>query len=61
MDDVRLFVASGHVIACDPKETVLDNQFSEFHVKVSILYCPNNISVIMTIWKWLLVQTIVDG
>jgi hypothetical protein len=27
---------------------------------VSILYCPNNISVVMIIWKWSLAQTIVD-
>jgi hypothetical protein len=28
---------------------------------MNILYCLNNISTIMTIWKWLLAQTIVDG
>jgi hypothetical protein len=61
VDDVGLFVTSGHVIACDLREAVLDNQFGEDHVGVSILYCPNNISVVMTIWKWLLAQTIVDG
>jgi len=25
MDDVGLFIVNGHVIACDPKEAVLDN------------------------------------
>jgi hypothetical protein len=27
---------------------------------VNILYCLNNVSMVMTIWKWSLVQTIVD-
>jgi len=49
VDDVGLFVTSGHVIACDLREAILDNQFGEDHVSVSILYCPNNISAVMTI------------
>jgi hypothetical protein len=28
---------------------------------MSILYCLNNILAVMTIWKWPLAQTIVDG
>ncbi len=59
MDDIGLFV--GCVIACDPREAIFDNQFGEDHVEVSILYCSNNILVVMTIWKWSLAQTIVDG
>ncbi len=61
MDDVGLFVASGHVITCDSREVFIDNQLGEGHVGVSILYCPNNILVVMIIWKWSLAQTIVDG
>ncbi len=61
MDDVGLFVTNGHVIACNLWEVVLDNQLGEDHVGVSILYCPNNVSMVMTIWKWLLAQMIVDG
>ncbi len=61
MDDVGLFVASGHVITCDPREIIIDNQLGEDHIKMNILYRSNNISAIMTIWKWLLAQTIVDG
>ncbi len=61
MDDIGLFVASGRVIASDPRKVVLDNQLGEDHVSVSILYCLNNISTVMTIWKWPLAQTIVDG
>ncbi len=60
VDDVGLFIASGHVISCDPKEVVLDNQLGEDHVGVSILYCLNNISMVITIRKWPLAQTIVD-
>ncbi len=60
LDDVGLLIASGQVIACDPKEAIIDNQLGEDHVGVSILYCLNNISTIITIWKWPLAQTIVD-
>jgi len=28
---------------------------------MNILYCLNNVLVVMTIWKWSLAQTIVDG
>ncbi len=61
LDDVGLFVTSGHVIACDPREVIVDDLLSEVHVRVSILYYLNNILVVMTIWKWPLAQTIVDG
>ncbi len=54
VDDVGLFVASGCVIAYDPKELVFDNQLNEDHVKMSILYFSNNVSMVMTIWKWML-------
>jgi hypothetical protein len=50
-----MFIRSGRVIACDPREVVLDNQLSEDHVGMSILYYLNNISVVMMIWKWPLV------
>ncbi len=59
--DFGLFVASGHVIAYDPREAIFDNQLGEDHVGVNILYYSNNISVVMTIWKWLLAQAIVGG
>jgi hypothetical protein len=60
-DDVGLFIVSGFVIDCDLKEAILDNQLGEDHVKMSILYFLNNVSTVMTIWKWPLAQTIVDG
>jgi hypothetical protein len=46
-----VFVTSGHVIAYDSKEAVLDNHLGEDHVGVSILYCPSNVSRVMIIWK----------
>jgi hypothetical protein len=39
VDDVGLFVASGYVIPCDPRETIFDNKLGEDHVEVNILYC----------------------
>ncbi len=51
----------GCVITSNPKEAVLDNQLGEDHVGLNILYCPNNVLVIMIIWKWPLSQTILDG
>ncbi len=61
MDNVGFFVASGHVIACDPRKVVFYNKLNEDHVRTNILYYSNNISAIMTIWKWSLAQTIMDG
>ncbi len=61
MDDVGLFIVSGCVIAYDLKEAIRDNQLGEDHVRMNKLYCLNNVSIVMTIWKWSLVQTIVDG
>lgn len=61
MHDVGLFIASGHVIACDPRGAILDNKLGEDHLGVSILYCPNNVLKVMTTWKWPLTQTIMDG
>jgi hypothetical protein len=28
---------------------------------MSILYFPNNVSIVVTIWKWMLAQSTVDG
>jgi hypothetical protein len=61
LDDVGLFVAKGHVIACHQWDAILDDQFGEDRVGLCILYFLNNISARMTIWKWLFLQTILDG
>jgi hypothetical protein len=55
VDDVGLFVASGYVIAYDPRKTNFENKLGEDHVGMNILYYSNNISMVMTIWKWSLV------
>jgi hypothetical protein len=57
VDDVGVFVATRPVITCDPKETILHNQLGKDHVGFNILYCSNNGSIMMTIWKWPLFQT----
>jgi hypothetical protein len=58
VDDVGFFVASGHVITCDPRGVVLDNQLGEDHVEMNILYYPNNVSTVMKFRRWSLAQTI---
>ncbi len=36
-NDAKVFIASRPVIACDPKEAVINNKLGEDHVGVSIL------------------------
>jgi len=45
------FVSRDQVIASDPKEAVLDDDLGKDHVGLLNLYCPNDISTIMSIWK----------
>ncbi len=52
-----VFIAKKWVVACDPHETIFDDELGEDH----ILYCPKIVSMVMTIWKWMLVQMILDG
>ena len=61
IDDVGVFFAKGHVVTCDPQEVVLDDRLGEDHVGLCILYCPMIVLAMMTIWKWPLAQTILDG
>jgi hypothetical protein len=61
VNDVKVFIVSECVITCDPRKVVFDDQFGEDHVGLNILYCLNNVSVVMIIWKWSLSQTILDG
>ncbi len=49
MDDARVFLANGCVIAGDPHEEILDNWFKEDHVGLCILYCLAIMSAMMTI------------
>ncbi len=48
------------MVACDPQKEILDDQLGEDHVRLCILYCHVIVSIVITIWKWLLVQTILD-
>jgi hypothetical protein len=51
--DVEIFfVVKKQVIASNPKEVALDDDLGEDHVGLFNLYCPNDISTIMNIWKW---------
>jgi hypothetical protein len=49
------------VIACFPQDIVLDDRLGEDHVGLCILYCLTIVSILVTICKWLLIQTILDG
>jgi hypothetical protein len=61
VDDARVFLTKGCVVACDPHEAILNDWFKEDHVGLCILYCPTTVLAMMTIWKWPLAQTILDG
>ncbi len=54
-------LAKGHVIAFNLKEAIMDNILTHDHVNLTIFYCLGDISVVRTIWKQLLVQTIMEG
>lgn len=60
VDVEGVFVAKGRIIACDPREAMFDDDLGD-HVGIVILYCPNDILVVMSIWRWLLSQTIFHG
>jgi hypothetical protein len=42
-------------------DVVLDDQLAKDHVGLCIMCCPSLVSVVMIIWKWPLVGTILDG
>ncbi len=48
-------------MAFDLQESIMDNILGDNHVGLTIFYYPGDISTIMTIWKWLLVQTTMEG
>jgi hypothetical protein len=54
-------ITEGRIVACDLKELVLDDDLNEINVAVTILSYPNDRSQIMSIWRWPLSQTILDG
>ncbi len=52
VNDEGVFVDKGWINACDPREAMLDDDLGEDHVGLFILYCLDDISTIMNIWKW---------
>jgi hypothetical protein len=60
VDNDGVFIAKGQMAACDPQEIILDDQLDEDHVELCIWYYPGIVSIVMTIWKWSLAQTILD-
>jgi hypothetical protein len=61
VNHVGEMIAEGRIVACDLRELVLDDNLGETNVRVTILNCPNDRSQIMSIWRWSLSQTILDG
>jgi len=51
----------GRVITSDPREAILDNIIGQDHVGLTIFYYPRDLSMIMTIWKWSLAYTTMEG
>ncbi len=49
VNDVRVFLAKGHVVTCDPHEIVFDDLLRGEHVGLCILYCLVTMSTMMTI------------
>ncbi len=39
---------------------IVDNILGDDHVSLIIFYCPKNILVVMTIWKWPLALTTME-
>jgi len=60
-DPEGVFLVKGCVMASNLREVILENILGDDHVGLTILYCPRNISMVITIWKWSLVQTTVEG
>ncbi len=61
MDDIGVVIVKGRINACDPKEVVLDEDLGETNVGVTILSYPRDITKVISIWRWLLSQTILNG
>jgi hypothetical protein len=49
VDVEGVFITRGQVIACDPREAMLDDDLGEDHVGILISYCPDDILTIMSI------------
>jgi hypothetical protein len=61
VDDVGVVIVKGHINACNPKEVVVGEDLGETNVGMTILSYPCNIIKVMSIWRWLMSQTIFNG
>jgi hypothetical protein len=52
VNHVGEMIVEGRIVACDPRELVLDNNLGETDVGVTILSYPNDRSQIMSIRRW---------
>jgi hypothetical protein len=57
VDPEGVFFTRGHVTTFDPKEAIFDDILGDDHVSLTIIYYLGDISTVMSIWKWPLVQT----
>jgi hypothetical protein len=48
-------------MASDLNEVILDNILKNDHVSLTIFYYLGDISTIMIIWKWSLIETTMEG
>ncbi len=48
-------------MASNPREAILDDILGDDHIGLTILYYPEDILEVMTIWKWPLTQTTMEG
>jgi hypothetical protein len=48
-------------MAFDAREAIMDDILGHDHVRLTIFYCPRDISVVMAIWKWMLAQITMEG
>jgi hypothetical protein len=55
-----VFLMGRCVMASDLREVILDIILGDDHVGLTILYCLGDISMVMTIWKWSLIQTTME-
>ncbi len=49
IDPESVFLMRARVMASTPREAILDDILGDDHVNLTILYCPGDISMVMTI------------
>jgi len=61
LDLEGVFLAKDCVTTSNLRETIMDDILGHDHVDLTMPYCLGNILVVMTIWKWPLAQTTMEG